>query len=58
VLESVHTAVLRAHNPDDMAVAIARAGEDAEREERWSCVGKKGNPRWVWHASDHPTGAV
>ena len=44
-LESVNTAFLRTRNPDDMAVAIERAGEDAEMDEMWSFVGNKGNPR-------------
>ena len=57
-LESVNTAFLRTHKPDDMAVAIERAGEDAEMDEMWSFVGNKGNPRWLWHAIDHHTGAV
>src|SRR2546422_6116296 len=57
-LESVNTAFLRTHNPDDMAVAIERAGEDAEMDEMWSFVGHKGNPRWLWHAIDHQTGVV
>src|SRR5207249_1049087 len=52
------TAFLRTHNPDDMAVAIERAGEEAEMDEMWSFVGHKGNPRWLWHAIDHHTGAV
>ena len=57
-LESVHTAFLRTHNPDEMTVAIERAGEEAEIDEMWSFVGNKGNPRWLWHAIDHHTGAV
>ena len=57
-LESVNTAFLRTRNPDDIAVAIERAGEDAEMDEMWSFVGNKGNPRWLWHALDHHTGAV
>ena len=36
---------------------IERAGE-AERDEMWSYVGNKDNPRWLWHAIDHGTGAV
>ena len=24
----------------------------------WSYVGKKSNPRWLWHAIDHHTGKV
>ena len=27
-------------------------------DEMWSFVGNKGNPRWLWHAIDHHTGAV
>ena len=41
-----------------MAVAIERAGEEAEVDEMWSFVGNQGPPRWLWHAIDHHTGAV
>ena len=59
VLESVNTTFLRTHNPDDIAVAVERAGEaEAEMDEMWSFVGNKGNPRWLWHAIDHHTGKV
>ena len=57
-LESVNTTFLRTRNPDDMAVVIERAGEEAKMDERWSFVGHKGNPRWLWHAIDHHTGTV
>ena len=57
-LESVNTAFLRTHNPDDLAVAIERAGQEAEMDEMWSFVGHKGNPCWLWHAIDHHTGTV
>ena len=56
-LESVNTALLRTLNPNDITVDIERAGE-AEMDEMWSFVGHKGNPRWLWHAIDHHTGAV
>ena len=56
-LESVTTALLRTLNPDEIAVGIQRAGE-AEIDEMWSFVGKKGTQRWLWHAIDHHTGAV
>ena len=56
-LESVNTALLRTLKPDEIAVNIQRAGE-AEMDEMWSFVGKKGNQRWLWHAIDHHTGAV
>src|SRR5262249_41543042 len=48
-LESVNTALLRTLKPDEIAVDIQRAGE-AEIDEMWSFVGKKGNQRWLWHA--------
>ena len=56
-LESVNTALLRTLNPEKVVVDIERAGE-AEMDEMWSFVGNKGNPRWLWHAIDHHTGAV
>ena len=56
-LESVNTALLRTMDPDEILVDIQQAGE-AEIDEMWSFVGKKGNQRWLWHAIDHHTGAV
>ena len=56
-LESVNSALLRTLNPDEVHVDIERAGE-AEMDEMWSFVGKKKEPRWLWHAIDHATGAV
>ena len=56
-LESVNTAVLRTLTPDDIVVHVERAGE-AEMDEMWSFVGKKKEPRWLWHAIDHCPGAV
>src|SRR5215510_8873016 len=56
-LESVNSALLRPLNPDEVTVDIERAGE-AEMDEMWSFVGKKKEPRWLWHAIDHATGAV
>jgi len=38
-------------------VDIEQARE-AEVDEMWSFVGKKGNQRWLWHAIDHHTGQV
>ncbi len=57
VLESVHSALPRMLNPEQVVVDIEQAGE-AAMEEMWSFVGNKGNPRWRWHAIDHPTGMV
>jgi insertion element IS1 protein InsB len=56
-LVSVNTALLRTLNPAQIVVDIEQAGE-AEIDEMWSFVGTKGNPRWLWHAIDHHTGAV
>jgi IS1 family transposase/transposase-like protein len=56
-LESVNTALLNTLNPDEVTVDIERAGE-AEMDEMWSFVGRKDNPRWLWHAIDHQTGEV
>ncbi len=54
-LESVHTALLRTRNPEEVIVDMERAGE-AERDEMWLCVGNTHHPRWLWHAMDHQTG--
>jgi insertion element IS1 protein InsB len=56
-LESVHSALLRTIDPAEIIVDIEQAGE-AEVDEMWSFVSKKGNPRWLWHAIDHHTGKV
>lgn len=32
--------------------------EESELDEMWSYVGKKTNPRWLWHAIDRKTGQV
>jgi IS1 family transposase/transposase-like protein len=56
-LASVNTALLRTVNPAEIIVDIQQAGE-AEVDEMWSFVGKKGNQRWLWHAIDHHTGKV
>jgi insertion element IS1 protein InsB len=31
---------------------------ESELDEMWSYVGKKSNPRWLWHAIDHRSGKV
>ena len=43
--------------PGDVAVTISRV-EAAEVDEMWSYVGKKKEPRWLWHALDHGTGKI
>ena len=58
-------ALLAIVNPDHVEVEICRADElnqrrelSSELDEMWSFVRVKSNPRWLWHAIDHPTGAV
>jgi insertion element IS1 protein InsB len=52
-------------NTEDVAVESCHADELAqrhgltsERDAMWSSVGKKAEPRWLWHAIDHQTGIV
>jgi insertion element IS1 protein InsB len=61
----VNHAVLAHAEPEQIAVEICRADElearrglSSELGEMWSYVGKKANPRWLWHAIDHHTGKV
>ena len=51
--------------PGQVEVEICRADELAQRrglsaelDEMWSFVGKKGVPRWLWHAIDPISGTV
>jgi insertion element IS1 protein InsB len=51
--------------PEHVEVKICRADELAQRrgltselDEMWSYVGKKAEPRWLWHAIDHYSGTV
>jgi insertion element IS1 protein InsB len=43
--------------PDDVTVSIGRV-DAAEVDEMWSFVGSKREPRSLWHAIDHWSGAV
>jgi len=61
----VHQAVLKHLHPEQVEVAIYRDDELAQRrgltselDEMWSYVGKKAEPRWLWHAIDHASGTV
>ena len=49
--------LLNALHPDEVDVVIQRV-EDAAVDEMWSYVGKKREPRWLWHAIDHRSGRV
>jgi hypothetical protein len=64
-IEQVNHAVLKNLHPEHVAVEICRAEELAQRrgltselDEMWSYVGKKAEPRWLWHAIDHHSGTV
>jgi insertion element IS1 protein InsB len=61
----VNQAVLQHLPPEQVEVEICRADELAQRrglsselDEMWSFVGKKVEPRWLWHAIDHTSGTV
>jgi len=61
----VNQAVLKHLHPEGVEVEIWRADElevrrglSSERDEMWSYVRSKANPRWLWHAIDHHTGQV
>ena len=36
-----------------LEVSLGRVEREAQRDEPWSYVGKKSNPRWLWYAVDH-----
>jgi insertion element IS1 protein InsB len=61
----VNQAVLQHLPPEQMEVELGRAdmlaqrrGLTSELDEMWSYVGKKAEPRWLWHAIDHHSGTV
>jgi len=61
----VNQAVLQHLHPAHAEVEICRADELAQRrglvsvlDAMWSYVGKKAEPRWLWHAIDHHSGTV
>ena len=64
-LESVNRRLLNQVQPEQVEVEIFRVEEpeekgieESELDEMWSYVGKKTNPRWLWHAIDRNTGQV
>lgn len=61
----VNQKLLRQLQSENIEVDIERVeavssstAEESELDEMWSFVGKKTNPRWLWHAIDHNTGRV
>ena len=64
-IQQVNHAVLQRLSPEQVEVEICRAealaqrrGLSSELDEMWSYVGKKAEPRWLWHATAHHSGAV
>jgi insertion element IS1 protein InsB len=53
----VNHRLLAVLNPEEVTVVI-RVAEEAEVDEMWSFVGKKREPRWLWHALEHRSGKV
>ena len=53
----MHHRLLALLHPDEMTVVI-RVAAEAAVDEMWSFVGKKREPRWLWHAMDHRSGKV
>jgi insertion element IS1 protein InsB len=61
----VNYTVLAHVPPEQVEVELCRADEldrqrglTSELDEMWSYVGKKANPRWLWHAIAHRSGTV
>jgi insertion element IS1 protein InsB len=61
----VNRKLLQLLHPEHVEVEICRSEEldrrrglTSELDEMWSYVRCKANPRWLWHAIDHPTGIV
>ncbi len=50
--ESVEVEIVRVEEPVEIGI------EESELDEMWSYVGKKTNPRWLWHAIDRQSGQV
>jgi insertion element IS1 protein InsB len=53
----VNRHLLAVLKPDEVTVVI-RLAEEAEVDEMQSFVGKKREPRWLWHAINHRSGHV
>ena len=49
--------MLKCLDPTNVIVDIQKV-EEAELDEMWSYVGRKDQPRWLWHAIDHARGEV
>jgi insertion element IS1 protein InsB len=56
-IHSVNQAALALLTPEQVIVDIQLANE-AEIDEMWSFVGRKGCQRWLWHVIDYDSGAM
>lgn len=61
----MNISVLKQLNCEQVEVDISQIklpkepqGLESGLDEMWSYVGKKDNPRWLWHAIDHKSGQV
>jgi hypothetical protein len=52
VLKQVEVEIRLIEPPEELG------DKESELDEMWSYVGKKDNPRWLWHAIDHSSGQV
>jgi insertion element IS1 protein InsB len=64
-LHQVNRAVLQYLSAKHVEIELCRAealeqrrGLPSELDEMWSSVGKKAEPRWLWHALDHHRGTI
>ena len=64
-LQTVNHRLLPQIQPEQVEVVIEQVEVteettvvESELDEMWSYVGKKTNPRWLWHAIDRRTGEV
>ena len=50
--ESIEVEIVRVEQPVEAGI------DESQLDEMWSYVGKKTNPRWLWHAIDRQSGQV
>src|SRR5262249_44122923 len=56
-LSPVNRPLIAGLSTSQVEVVLQRVAE-AEVDEMWGFVGRKKEPRWLWHALDHRTGKV
>lgn len=50
--EKLEVDIVRVEEPEESGI------EESKLDEMWSYVGKKTNPRWLWHAIERRSGKV